>query len=148
MPAGQTHTGIASPHSCPLPGLLYCSRWSEPCLKLLVQGHADAFEGWKTPSELPPEGPGPKFRCIRRKSEGCLYQRSSCGKTKVFRSCQEDTTDRVKIQDAMMDHKFSGPVGNPRTVWDDLGLLFCNRIHGVLRIFICECNCDIYFTVD
>lgn len=108
----------------------------------------DAFEGWKTPFELPPEGAEPKFRCIRRKSEGCLYQQNSCGKTRVFRSRQQDTTDHARIQDAMMDHKFSAPVGNPKPVWDDLGLLFCNCIRGILCICICECNRDIYFTVD
>lgn len=51
---------------------------------------------------------------------------------RVLRSHQEDTTDGAGIQDATMDHKVSGPIGNPRTVWDDLRLLFHNYICGIL----------------
>lgn len=50
--------------------------------QLLAQECPDACKGWNTPSELPPEGSGPKSGCFGRKSEGCLPQGSSCGEVR------------------------------------------------------------------
>lgn len=91
-----------------------------PIPRLLAQECARCLRRLNTPSELPPEGSGPKSGCFRRKNGGCLSQGSSCGEARALRSSQEETTDRARIRMPRQTTRFLGLwviPGQYGTIW-------------------------------